>query len=100
MGRERYILLRSGNKGLPGETGDSQTDAIGFPDLPSMRIGSQYNAKYAPTSSSDGLYVLVNASSRNKKDILLNTYSKRTTTTINKLEMCSFEFHSTSRQSY
>lgn len=59
MGKGDMYLLRSRNRGLPGETGDSQTDANGFPDLPSMRIGSQYNDKYAPTSSSDGLYVLV-----------------------------------------
>lgn len=60
MGKGEIYILRSRNQGLPGETGDSQADANGFPDLPSMRIGSQYNDKYAPTSSSDGLYVLVN----------------------------------------
>lgn len=87
MGKGDINLIRSRNQGLPGETGDSQTDANGFPDLPSMRIGNQYNDKYAPTSSSDGVYDLV------------NTYSKRITHKINKHEMCSFEFFSTSSQS-
>lgn len=43
---------------LPADTGNSQIETNAFPDFPSARVGSQCKAKYAPTSSREGVYVL------------------------------------------